>query len=253
MTYARNERWHRGPRISYEEIEIRTTDDLTLRAEVEEPEELRATAVLAHAFLGRKSAFGRRDEPGIAQLLADKGVRTIAFDFRGHGDSSQPADWGYGDLMERDLPAVVAAARARADGKPVFVIGHALGGHVALVAQGTRRIDADAIVAIGVCDPSIGSGLVRRGVKTAALRVLGMGRTLSGDAVNALANVTVPVAAVLADRDRLLCPPRAGEALARRCRGPVSIFRAPVGPLDLLRHPVAIDAALSVLNASVHR
>jgi predicted alpha/beta hydrolase len=244
MTYAR---WERGPRISYEEIEIRTADGLTLRAEVEEPDELRATAVLAHAILARKSAFGRREEPGIAQALSEKGFRTIAFDFRGHGDSSHPSDWTYDDLVWRDLPAVVGAARARADDKPVLVVGHALGGHVALASQAARSIDADAIVAIGVCD----SSLLRRGVR--ALRVLGMVHRGWPDHVADLAKVTVPVAAVLAERDRVLCPPRAAEAFARRCGGPVSIFRAPVGPLDLVRHPVTVEAALAVLGPSVNR
>jgi pimeloyl-ACP methyl ester carboxylesterase len=247
MTYANDERWHRGPLVSYEEIEIRASDGTTLRAEVEEPGELRATAVLAHTIPGRRSAFGRRDAPGLAQALAERGFRTIAFDFRGER---------YDDLVRTDLPAVVAAARARADGKPVVVVGHALGGHVALGAQGSGRIDVDGIVAIGVCHPSARSRLVRRAagrtLEIAASR-FAWARMLAAVDLEALSSVRVPVAAVVAKRDRLLCPPHAAEALARRCAGPVSIFRANVGPSELLRDRAAVDAALAILRAAVNR
>lgn len=112
---------------------------------------MRGTCVLAHAMFARKTEFGRRDRAGLAQAYAAKGWRTIAFDFRGHGESALPkgvADWGYDDLVRRDLPVVVGCARARSDDLPVIVVGHSLGAHVALASQGAGYIEADGIVSI---------------------------------------------------------------------------------------------------------
>ena len=143
-----------APRASFEELEIRTQDGVALRAVVDDPPAgvaLRGTCVMAHAMFARKTEFGRRDRPGLAQRYAAEGWRTIAFDFRGHGGSTLPEggrDWAYDDLVRLDLPAVVACARARSDHKPVVVVGHSLGAHAALASQGTGRLGADAVVAI---------------------------------------------------------------------------------------------------------
>ena len=141
------------PRASFEELEIHTADGIALRAVMDDPPEgvaLLGTCVLGHAMFARKTSFGRRDRPGLAQALAAAGFRTIAFDFRGHGDSvpSAPADYGYDDFVRFDLPAVVSAGQARGEGLPVIVVGHSLGGHVALASQGTNQMSADAIVGI---------------------------------------------------------------------------------------------------------
>ncbi len=82
-----------APRASFEELEIRTEDGVALRAVVDDPPDgvpLRGTCVMAHAMSARKTEFGRRDRPGLAQAYAAKGWRTIAFDFRGHGESALP-------------------------------------------------------------------------------------------------------------------------------------------------------------------
>src|SRR5262249_46505102 len=91
-----------GPRASFDELEIHCSDGAALRAIVDDPPEgvsVRATLILAHAMFARKSSFGRRDRPGLSSALVERGFRTIAFDFRGHGDSTTPtAEWGYDDL-----------------------------------------------------------------------------------------------------------------------------------------------------------
>ena len=109
-------------------------------------------AVLAHAMFARRSEFERPEGKGLARFLAGCGWRTIAFDFRGHGESgpgaAEGASWSYDDLLRHDLPTVVACARARAKRLPVVVVGHSLGGHVALGSQGVGLLEADAIVGI---------------------------------------------------------------------------------------------------------
>ena len=280
-----------APRSSFEELEIHTSDGAVLRALVDDPPEgteLRGTLVLAHAMFARKSSFGRRDRPGLSSALGARGFRTVAFDFRGHGDSKPPrtGEWGYDDLVRQDLPAVVDCARARAEDKPVVVLGHSLGGHVTLAAQGTARIAADAIVAVGasvwlrelersrlrwaaksaIARMTLAITARTGGVPAARLRIGSddapaaylrdllrvvtdrewKSRDGSDDYLASLALVRAPVAAVLGELDLLTCPPSSGEAFARRCRGPVAFFRAPVGHMDLVTNargrPAVLDA-----------
>src|SRR5262245_46771476 len=136
------------PRVSFEELEIHTSDGAVLRAVMNDPPEgssLRATLILAHAMFARKSTFGRPDRRGLGDVLGARGYRTLAFDFRGHGESRPPKanpEWGYDDFVRFDMPAVVDCARARGEGKPILVVGHSLGGHVALAAEGAGYMHA---------------------------------------------------------------------------------------------------------------
>ena len=139
------------PRISYEELELRTTDGAVLHAKVDDPADgaPRGTAIHLHPLGARGDAFGGRDRPGLARALAARGLRTVALDLRGHGASTAPRpDFGYDDLVRTDVPAIVEACRASGQG-PVVVVGHALGGHAALASQGCGHAAADAIVTLG--------------------------------------------------------------------------------------------------------
>jgi predicted alpha/beta hydrolase len=177
----RSRRASAPPAGSLEPLEIRTEDGRALRADVREPprgQRLHGVAVLAHAMFARRSEFERPRGEGLARFLAERGWRTIAFDFRGHGESGPGAaeggSWTYDDLVTKDLPAVVACARARATRSKVVVVGHSLGGHVAVASQGTSRLGADAIVCVAANvwtraqEPSI----VRWGVKRATLALI---------------------------------------------------------------------------------
>ncbi len=260
-----------APRASFEELEIRTADGVALRALAHDPPEgvaLRGTCVMAHAMFARKSEFGRRERPGLAQAYAAQGWRTIAFDFRGHGDSTLArgaAEWTYDDLVRRDLPAVFECARARSEERPVIVVGHSLGGHVALAAQGAGKIAADGVIVIA-------ANLWLRVLETSHLRwaaKLALGRVMaesvarlgrlparrmrvgSDDASGAfvgdilrfmredrwrsadgtddylasLARVVVPVCAVSSEGDHVTCHPASAEAFARRCSGALEMIR----------------------------
>jgi predicted alpha/beta hydrolase len=227
---------------------------------------------MAHAMFARKIEFGRRDRAGLAQAYAAKGWRTIAFDFRGHGESTMPKgapEWGYDDLVRLDLPAVVACARAHGDDKPVLVVGHSLGGHVAAAAQGTGRMAADGLVLIAanVWLRELETSRLRWAAKLAAgrimreavkrmgriparrlrlgsddasaryvddlLRFMAEGRWRSADGVDdyfeALSRVVVPACAVASDGDHITCHPASAELFVRRCRGPVEIIRVARG------------------------
>jgi len=274
-TKARGGRDVHAPRASFEELEIRTEDGVALRAVVADPPEgvaLRGTCVMAHAMFARKTEFGRRDRPGLAQACTAAGWRTIAFDFRGHGESTLPKgapEWGYDDLVRVDLPAVVDCARARSERKPVVVVGHSLGGHVALAAQGTGRMEADGIVAIAanLWMRRFETSRVRWAAKLAVARMMhesvarvgrlparklrfgsddASGRYVRDllrfmrddswqsddgrdDYLASLARVVVPVCAVSSEGDRVMCHPDSADGFARGCGGPLELVHVTRG------------------------
>jgi predicted alpha/beta hydrolase len=142
-----------------ESLEIRTPDGEELRAELCEPKGRRivGTAIFAHPMFANKAVFARPRGEGVARVFLEAGWRTLAFDFRGHGESTSHGrsvtpderPWTYDDLVRIDLPTVVDAARARWPRSRLVVVGHSLGGHVALASQGAGLIAADALVVAG--------------------------------------------------------------------------------------------------------
>lgn len=236
-----------------EEIEIRTSDGVSLRATAEEPVlRTRGTVLLAHAEFASRQSF-LRDGRGLASFLVGQGFRILAFDFRGHGESvAEEGEVTYDAFIRHDLAAVAECARARWKG-PLVVVGHALGGHVALAARGVRSIDVDAIVAVAtnVWLPRFEPSLLRWQAKRAAMayvasmvearghfpaRALGLGtddesarvmraaiRTAREgtwtsddgaiDYVRALADVRIPVLAIASKADKLRCVPECAERM----------------------------------------
>ncbi len=250
---------------------MRTSDGWSLRAEVHEPGEApRGVAVLAHAMMARRSEFERPPGGGVAGFLVQRGWRVVAFDFRGHGDSGPRAHEGgryrYDDFVARDLPAVFAFARSRVPRKrPVVLVGHSLGGHTALAAQGAGLVSFDGIVAVGAnvwlrdLEPSPRRWLAKLAVLGALVAVcrrvgrfparalrLGsddesrdyfedlarFGRTGAWtsadggvDYLASLARVRAPVLQIVSDGDRLNCVPECGARFAARCGGGHQLVR----------------------------
>ena len=90
--------------------------------------EPRAAIVLSH---GASEHGGRYAWTG--ERLVERGFALYAADHRGHGRSAGPR--AYVDRMANvveDLDAVVELARARHPGQPLFLLGHSMGGAVAL-------------------------------------------------------------------------------------------------------------------------
>ena len=72
-------------------------------------------------------------------FLTASGLRVLAFDFRGFGDSTVPAGVPY-RAYDRDLASAVV--RARADGaKRVFLMGASYGGAIALTYAPRLKLD----------------------------------------------------------------------------------------------------------------
>ncbi len=83
----------------------------------------------------------------VAPALADR-FHVVALDFRGHGESDWPEALEPG-AFERDLEALLAHL-GRSD---VHLVGHSMGGHVAL-AHAARHPETRAVCAI---DPALGA------------------------------------------------------------------------------------------------
>ena len=250
---------------------MRTTDGWSLRADLDEPAgEPVGVAVLAHAMMARRTEWGRPQGAGLRQRLVARGWRVISFDFRGHGDSgpraSEGGKYSYDDLVTQDLPAIHAFARARdRKRRRVVLVGHSLGGHVGLAAQGTGLVAFDRIVAVAVnlwmpqFEPSASRRALRllmlgavdataRRVGRFPARALRMGsddeaqayfhdlgrfartgRWTSADGaidyLASLASVQVPVLQVVSEGDRMACRPEGGARFLRRCGGPQELMR----------------------------
>jgi predicted alpha/beta hydrolase len=164
-----------------ESLDIRTTDGWSLRADVRSPaEDPVGVAVLAHAAMARRSEFHRAHGASLATFLVGRGWTVVSFDFRGHGDSlpaaHEGATYGYDDFVARDLAAVCEFAREQAREKPLVVVGHSLGGHTALAAQGSGVIAVDAIAGIAAAppflranEPSVARWMAKRAAFTSML------------------------------------------------------------------------------------
>ncbi len=258
-----------------ESIDIRTSDGWSLRADVHEPGGPPVgVAVLAHAMMARRTEFERPKGAGVASMLVARGWRVVSFDFRGHGDSGplarDGASYGYDDLVARDLPAVHECARSRLRRKvPVVLVGHSLGGHVGLAAQGTGLVAFDGIVGVGAnvwlrdLEPQRSRWLLKRATLTGIVavsrrvgrfpaRLLRMGSddesrayfedferfartgawtSADGhvDYLAALGAVRVPVLQLVSDGDRLACVPECGARFVANCSGGHEVVRVPAG------------------------
>jgi alpha/beta superfamily hydrolase len=129
-----------------EPIVIRTSDGLTLQAELREPDvPARAGAVLCHPH---PLHGGSKDHPLLWAIRADlarRGFAVLSFNFRGVMGSEGQHDRGFGELL--DARAAVDTVAARLPGRPLFVVGWSFGANVALrEALADDRIGAVALV-----------------------------------------------------------------------------------------------------------
>jgi predicted alpha/beta hydrolase len=247
------------PHLS-ESIEIRTADGVSLAANVLDPldgQRMRGTIVMAHAMFARQSAYR-----WLAEMFRERGWRAVTFDFRGHGKSPS-ATYGYDDFVAADLPAVIECARERGEGKPVSLVGHSLGGHVALAAQGCGLVKLDSIVLVASnvwlrdFEPNGSVWAVKRAILEGFLRTakrlgrfparaLRMGsddesvayvedlarfglegrwgsRDRTRDYRASLGEVTIPVYSIASTGDRINARPVCVERMLSRCRGPLHL------------------------------
>ena len=82
-----------------------------------------------------------------AEKLAAAGVAFYAYDMRGHGRSAGPrATLPSATALVDDLEAFVARVRAREPGRPLFVLGHSVGGLVTALYTVERHPDVAGVI-----------------------------------------------------------------------------------------------------------
>jgi oxygen-independent coproporphyrinogen-3 oxidase len=148
-------------------------DGWLLRGELLVPPRPQAVVIAGHAMMVDRRTLDRPRGEGLASHLARRGLAVVLPDLRGHGESgprpSAGGDWSYDDLVERDVPALVADARDRFPGLPLHLLGHSLFGHVSLAHLGRHpetRVDGLVLLACNVAHP----GWRRHPLRAAALR-----------------------------------------------------------------------------------
>jgi|HubBroStandDraft_6_1064221.scaffolds.fasta_scaffold23749_2 acylglycerol lipase len=130
--------------MAYIEELISAPDGTKLYARRREVIPSRAEIVIVHGFgehSGRYSA--------LSEHLACRGFTVTAYDHRGHGQSDGlPGHIQRFSDYEDDLDCVISAVRARSD-RNIFLIGHSMGGLVALryLGRAGRKISAAVISA----------------------------------------------------------------------------------------------------------
>jgi alpha-beta hydrolase superfamily lysophospholipase len=89
-----------------------------------------------------------------AEAWAARGIAVYALEQRGFGANASRQRWPGVDALVADAEAAAREVRRREPGVPLTVVGHSMGGGVALVAA-AEGMDADALVLAG---PAIAGG-----------------------------------------------------------------------------------------------
>lgn len=165
---------------------VRTADGLTLQGITVEGRADRPVVLVLHGNASSASGVAAWLRP-----VLDQGYGLVAAEYRGY--SANPGTPGEEGLA-RDADAWMARTRQMAGNRPVWIVGHSLGGGVAMGLE--ARTDADLIVTIGTFTRlrDMVSGLARAVVPD-AYRNLDRARTvrIPWFIVHGTADDTVPV------------------------------------------------------------
>ncbi|TVQ90050.1 MAG: alpha/beta fold hydrolase [Deltaproteobacteria bacterium] len=167
---------------------VQTSDGWTLGVrEITHQGPRRGAALLLHAMMVDGRSLDRPRGKGFGSTLAALGFDVHIADLRGRGLSGpttgEGAQWSYDDLVLRDVPSLVDAVRERSGG-PLWLVGHSLGGHVALATAGvgasTIPPDGHVLLGVNVWMPRLEGSRRRRISKALALQVFSRISTITG-------------------------------------------------------------------------
>ena len=120
-------------------VEVRTADGLALKGVA-----IAARANMPTMLVFHGNASAASGTVGWLAPLVSRGYGVVAASYRGYSaNPGSPSEKG----LAADADAFYALAKARAQGRPVIVLGHSLGGGVGFGLA--RRVKLDALVTIG--------------------------------------------------------------------------------------------------------
>ena len=133
------------------EIPVPIADGTRLVAELFEPRAgSEAPIVVCFPAMGIRASYYRP----LAEALCRQGLRAVTVDLRGNGSSSVRAsrscDFGYREIVELDIPAVLTAVRREVTGD-LLVLGHSLGGQLACLAVAADPRQVTGVVLVASC------------------------------------------------------------------------------------------------------
>jgi acylglycerol lipase len=125
----------------------------------------RGAVVLLHGLAEHSGRYPQL----VARLIARR-LAVYALDHRGHGRSAGPrANIGRFDWLVADAAARIALARGEQPGKPVVVLGHSMGGAIALATALAHPGLVDALV---LSAPALGADPAVPRMRLAVARLL---------------------------------------------------------------------------------
>ncbi|MET1076314.1 MAG: alpha/beta fold hydrolase [Umezawaea sp.] len=134
-------------------IPVGRRDQLCLRVFPPAVEDDRAPVLLVVPAMGIVATYY---DP-LARGLSQAGFPVVVCDLRGHGGStpavSRASRFGQQEMVAVDLPAAVAAARREFPGRPVVLLGHSIGGQLAVAYLGRPEADVDGLALIASGTP----------------------------------------------------------------------------------------------------
>ncbi|MEC0246720.1 alpha/beta fold hydrolase [Paenibacillus chitinolyticus] len=150
--------------MSWEQLEFGGT--CTLKGIYEKPAQPDPEAPLIVTLPGLGQAMSEKNYlfSNLRKKLSPYGARVLQFDYRGHGDSEgELGDTGLSDMVSDTLEAIAAVC---AEGRPrtIYLVGHALGAAVALLAAAELKRERQA-----ACVPVLISPLLKALPKSAEL------------------------------------------------------------------------------------
>ncbi|MEU6467801.1 alpha/beta fold hydrolase [Streptomyces massasporeus] len=129
-----------------ESVRVRSSGGAELAVRLLRAEHPDAPVALVVPAMGARARF----YAPLARGLHRGGLHVAVADLRGQGESTPVARrgvvHGYQEMVDDDLPAVARAVSAAFPRSPVVLIGHSLGGQLALLSSATGLTGAHAVV-----------------------------------------------------------------------------------------------------------
>jgi len=106
------------------------------------PPEPRASLIILHGYAEH---VGRYDH--VVEYLTQRGYAVYAYDQLGHGGSEGQRSYADSfDIWRDDLSSFIDQVRAEAAERPLFVLGHSMGGCIAAYLLATQNVELDGVL-----------------------------------------------------------------------------------------------------------
>lgn len=127
------------------QAQVKALDGASIHYRKAAPKKTTAVLIILHGYAEHG---GRYEE--LMTVMAQQGVATYVPDHRGHGESAQLLGYVSDlDLIISDVLLFRAMAKADHAGKPVFIMGHSMGGMLALLHGQRYPADLAGLICCG--------------------------------------------------------------------------------------------------------